>query len=311
VTGPVGSLLWVSAEMKRSNPVFIVGEARSGTSILYRTLQKHSSFRPSEVNLAETNIFVHLRRTFMFDQTYPETLRQFMLGDRRAYRDFLRSIGALRVVSALWVGPNYLLRDRADWLWYANLNHLLLRSYFFHAAAARGCRRLVEKTPTNTPNIAKLTRTFPRARLLYVHRHPVDVLGSYRRRAKADPDATWANLTPDDFCRTWLASTERVLAWLARGNENLRLVRYEAFTQDPDAEFERICAFLDEPFEREAVEERHPDLTRWRGDPLLWGPVVRQTRAWTDYVTAAEAEYLQQRLLPVMDALGYEPYPVS
>jgi hypothetical protein len=307
----LSSLLEISAEMKRSSPVFIVGEARSGTSILYRTLQKHSSFRPSEVNLAETNIFVHLRRTFMFDQTYPETLRQFMLGDRRAYRDFLRSIGALRVVSALWVGPNYLLRDRADWLWYANLNHLLLRSYFFHAAAARGCRRLVEKTPTNTPNIAKLTRTFPRARLLYVHRHPVDVLGSYRRRAKADPDATWANLTPDDFCRTWLASTERVLAWLARGNENLRLVRYEAFTQDPDAEFERICAFLDEPFEREAVEERHPDLTRWRGDPLLWGPVVRQTRAWTDYVTAAEAEYLQQRLLPVMDALGYEPYPVS
>ena len=297
--------------MKRSSPVFIVGEARSGTSILYRTLQKHSSFRPREVNLAETNIFAHLRRTFMFDQTYPETLRQFMLGDRRAYQEFLRSIGVPRVVSALWVGPNYLLRDRAAWLWYANLNHLLLRSYFFHATAARGCRRLVEKTPTNTPNLAKLTRTFPRARLLYVHRHPVDVLGSYRRRAKADPDATWANLTPDDFCRTWQASTERVLDWLARGNENLRLVRYEAFTQDPDTEFERICAFLDEPFEREAVEERHPDLTRWRGDPLLWGPVVRQTRAWTDNVTAAETEYLQQRLRPVMEALGYEPYPVS
>jgi len=297
--------------MKRSSPVFIVGEARSGTSILYRTLQKHSSFRPREVNLAETNIFAHLRRTFMFDQTYPETLRQFMLGDRRAYQEFLRSIGVPRVVSALWVGPNYLLRDRAAWLWYANLNHLLLRSYFFHATRARGCRRLVEKTPTNTPNLAKLTRTFPRARLLYVHRHPVDVLGSYRRRAKADPDATWANLTPDDFCRTWQASTERVLDWLARGNENLRLVRYEAFTQDPDTEFERICAFLDEPFEREAVEERHPDLTRWRGDPLLWGPVVRQTRAWTDNVTAAETEYLQQRLRPTMEALGYEPYPVS
>jgi len=305
-------LLEVSAEIKRSRPVFIVGEARSGTSILYRTLQKHSSFRPREVNLAETNIFAHLRRTFMFDHTYPETLRQFMLGDEGAYQDFLRSIGVLRVVSALWVGPNWLLRDRAAWLWYANLNHLVLRSYFFHAARARGCRRLVEKTPTNTPNIAKLTRTFPRARLLYVHRHPVDVLGSYRRRARADPNATWANLTPADFCRTWQASTERVLAWLAHGNKNLRLVRYEAFTQDPDDEFQRICAFLDEPFEREAVEERHPDLTRWRGDPLLWGPVVRRrTRTWTDHVTAAEAEYLQHRLRPVMDALGYDPYPVS
>jgi hypothetical protein len=211
-------------------------------------------------------------------------------------------------VSALWVGPNYLLRDRAAWLWYVNLNHLVLRSYFFHATRARGCRRLVEKTPTNTPNLAKLTRTFPRTRLLYVHRHPVDVLGSYRRRARADPNAIWANLTPDDFCQAWQASTERVLAWLASGNENLRLVRYEAFTQDPDVEFERICAFLDEPFEREAVEERHPDLTRWRGDPLLWGPVVRQTRTWADDVTAAEAEYVQQQLRPTMEALGYECY---
>jgi hypothetical protein len=302
------SLLEVSAAMKRSSPVFIVGEARSGTSILYRTLQKHSSFRPKQTNLAETNIFVHLRRTFMFNQEYPETLRQFMLGDMGRYQEFLRSIAVLRLVSALWVGPNYLLRDRVTWLWYANLNHLLLRSYFFHAAAARGCSRLVEKTPTNTPNIAKLARTFPRARFLYVHRHPVDVLGSYRRRAKADPNATWADLTPDDFCRTWQASTERALAWLASGNDNLRLVRYEAFTQDPDAEFERICGFLDEPFEPEAVEERHPDLTRWRGDPLLWGPVVRQTRSWTDHVTAAEAEYVQQRLRPTMEALGYECY---
>jgi len=43
----------------------------------------------------------------------------------------------------------------------------------------------------------------------------------------------------------------------------------------------------------------------------LWGPVVRQGKVWTDHVTAAEAEYLQHRLRPVMDALGYDPYPVS
>jgi hypothetical protein len=214
-------------------------------------------------------------------------------------------------VSALWVVPNYLLRDRAAWLWYANLNHLVLRSYFFHAAAARGCRRLVEKTPTNTSHLAKLTKTFPRARLLYVHRHPVDVFGSYRRRAEADPNATWANLAPAEFCETWQASTERVLAWLARGNDNLRLVRYDSFTENPAAEFQGICAFLGEPFEPEAVEERHPDLTRWRGDPLLWGPVVHRAKAWTRYVMAAEAGYLQRRLGSVMEALGYEPYPVS
>ena len=86
------SLLEISAEASAPARCSSSGEARSGTSILYRTLQKHSSFRPREINLAETNIFAHLRRTFMFDQTYPETLRQFMLGDEAAYQEFLRSI---------------------------------------------------------------------------------------------------------------------------------------------------------------------------------------------------------------------------
>lgn len=88
-------LLAISAEMKARSPVFIVGEARSGTSILYRTLQKHTSFRPREPNLVETEIFSHLRRTFMFSMSYPQPLIRFMLDDQGPYRDFLRSIRAL------------------------------------------------------------------------------------------------------------------------------------------------------------------------------------------------------------------------
>ena len=146
-------LLTISAEMKVSRPVFIVGEARSGTSILYRTLQKHSSFRPLRANLVETEIFSHLRRTFMFGPSYPGSLVRFMLDDEAAYREFLESIRIIRLISLLAVGVNFAFRDRSDVIWYANLNHLLLRTYFFHAARARGCRRLVEKTPTNSANI--------------------------------------------------------------------------------------------------------------------------------------------------------------
>jgi hypothetical protein len=85
----VRRLLAISATMKGSSPVFIVGEARSGTSILYRTLQRHSSFRPLRTNLVETEIFSHLRRTFLFGTTYPESLIRFMLDDEAVYRDFL------------------------------------------------------------------------------------------------------------------------------------------------------------------------------------------------------------------------------
>ncbi len=302
------SLLRISARMKQQSPVFIVGESRSGTSLLYRLLQQHPSFRPRRINLVETHILDQLRRTFMFRRGYPKTLTRFMLGDADAYEAFVRSIRVPRAVSALSAPLNLLVRDRVGWLWQANMGPLVLRSYFFHAMGARGCARLVEKTPTNTVHLDKLSAAFPKARLLYIHRHPVDVFSSYRRRALADPAADWAHLDVGDFCRRYEASTARVLAWSAKGHENIRRVRYEQFTRDVAAEFAAICTFLAEPFDRSAVEERHENPARWWGDPHLWGPVVASTKRWDEYMTPAEAFEIQRRLASVMGELDYEPY---
>lgn len=304
----MSQLLKISAKMKATRPVFIVGEARSGTSILYRTLQKHPSFRPLEPDLTETQIFSHLRRTFMFSSSYPKALSRFMLDDAGRYEQFLRSIRPIRVVSALSIGLNLMFRDRSELVWYGNLNHLLLRSYFFHAMRARGCRRLIEKTPTNTANLSRLERTFPRAQFLYVYRHPVDVFSSYRRRADDDQQATWAaGLTPEDFCTSYRTSTERVLGWVAE-RTNLRMVRYEAFTSHPEEELRGISDFLGEEFDREMVLERKPDLGRWRGDPLLWGEIVPYTKDWREHMDGAEADIIQTVLADLMRRLGYEPY---
>jgi hypothetical protein len=51
----------------------------------------------------------------------------------------------------------------------AGLGPAVLRSFVFHATRARGCRRSVEKTPTNAQHMENLTAACPHARLLYVH----------------------------------------------------------------------------------------------------------------------------------------------
>ncbi len=303
-------LLSISAEMKRSRPVFIVGEARSGTSILYRTLQKHPSFRPRTPNLVETEIFAHLRRTFMFRPGYPPPLVRFMLDDTDEYERFLSTIRAPKLVSALLVPANLALRDRSRALWYANLSHLVVRSYFFHATRARGCARLVEKTPTNTRRLGALTACFPRARLLYVHRHPVDVFGSYRRRAADDPDAAWAALDVEAFCRAFEASTSRALAWRDR-HDNLMMLSYRRFTESPERAFADVCGFLGEPADPAAVREDRPEPGRWAGDPHLWAEIVPVTKDWRDHVSREEVAIVQDRLRHLMTALGYDPYEAS
>lgn len=301
-------LIQISREMKNQSPVFIVGESRSGTSVLYRTLQKHTSFAPKTIDLTETEVFALLHRVFMFHARYPEQLLKFMLRDRDRWTGFLRSIRPCRVMNGILLPINLLIRRPPPWLWYANLHHLTLRSFLWHARAARRCPRLVEKTPTNTPHLQHLKRTFPHGRFLYVHRHPVDVFASYRRRAQNDPGAKWADIGVEDFCERYERSTSAVLSWVDAGADDLLMVSYESFTSDPETSFREICGFLDERFEQEALIERDPDSRRWRGDPLLWGPIVTTPGLWRDHVSQIEVNSIERRLARLMSRLGYAPY---
>jgi hypothetical protein len=302
--------LWaLSRAMARANPVFIIGEARSGTSILYRTLQKHSAFAPKRQSLVETELFAHLPRAFLFSRTYPESWIRFFLEDRQQWDLFLRSIRLPRVATAALAPVNYLRRDRWSWLFHAGLGPAVLRSFVFHATRARGCLRLVEKTPTNVRHLEKLTAAFPCARLLYIHRHPVDVYSSYRRRATVDPAGGWADLDVRTFAARWSASTAHVLSWLDSGKTNLLAVRYESFVEDPEATFLEVCAFLAEPFEAEAVDESQPDLRRWPVDPQLWGAIVPRTKVWWDHISTEDAAAVQFLTGSIMRRLGYQPYP--
>lgn len=296
-----------TADLTVTRPVFIIGEARSGTSLLYRTLQKHPSFRPRELNLAEADLLTHARRAILFSDGYPEPFIRFMLADRAAWRSFLRGTRVLRVASVMGFLPGRLWPD-STWPFHLGCGVPLVRAYLNHARRARGCRRLVEKTPTNTPHMAKLKAAFPDSRLLYVHRHPVDVYSSYRRRAQVDPDGGWAAIDVDEFCRRYQRSVTRVQRWLGSGHRDLLLVRYEGFVTDPATVFAEVCAFLDEPFAAEAVDERQPQPGRWRADPHLWAGIVARTKDWTDHLSPDEAALVQGRLATTMELLGHEPY---
>jgi hypothetical protein len=166
----------------------------------------------------------------------------------------------------------------------------------------------LEKTPTNAANLPRLAVAFPRARFLYIYRHPVDVFTSYRRRAAVDSQAGWAALSLPEFCRRYEAATARALGWQRAGHTNLQLVRYEALTMTPAEVFRDVCAFLEERFTPEALDEPAPDLNRWPVDPHLWGGIVPRTKRWQDYLNSDELMELQRRLASTMAALGYVPY---
>jgi len=288
-------------------PVFIVGAPRSGTSLLYRILQRHSAFKPSSLNLEETDIFQHIWRLPFVRGHRPTSLFNYMLCDENAYRAFVETIRPLRMLSAVLLIPNAVLRNGATWWWRSvNQSDLVLRAYFHFAKHARGCNRLVEKTTENWRFTDRLVGAFPRCRMLYLSRHPVEQFASYRRRLKDDPSARWAALSVSRFCSDYETSTQRVLRACEDGS-SLLVLRYEELTSQPEETFGRICEFVGVPVELEALHETNPEGIEWAPDPHLFADITATTKQWRDLMTPSEAAEIEKRLAPLMKTLGYTP----
>lgn len=308
-------LLDVSRRAERSSPVFIVGEARGGSTLLFRTLLKHPAFAPREENLQETSFAIQAPRAADFFDAPPRNLHRFLLGDDDEWEAFLSTIRPLRPWLRLHRRVARRRPEAAAPGRERGASALVARSFVFHAQRARGCRRLVEKTPEHVHHVERLLSWFPEARILYIHRHPVDVYSSYVRRGQVDPKAEWARIGVDAFCEKFRVHVRVALDAAARRPYAVLVLRYRALTLAPEDTFRRICAFLDEPFVPDAVRE--PDdpgprrWAHWEQSSHLYEGMKARTKDWRDYLSAEDADRLQRRLQPELGLLGYLPYDVG
>ncbi len=304
--GQLRGLLAISRRMKQAKPVFIVGEARSGTTILFRTLLKHPVFEPRVENLQESSFVVQAPQAGDFNHVSPRNLRRFMLDDERAWQRFLQSIRPIR----WWLGPAKRLGPSFGVRWAFAPSRLVARSFVFHARQARGCRRLLEKTPNHVNHVPRLLACFPEARILYIHRHPADVYSSYVRRSRVDPKADWARIGPHQFCRIYRRHTRRILKARHRWPEAVRLVRYGDFTAFPEIELESICGFLGIAYEPDVLSELDDprQWAHWERSRHLYDGIKMHTKNWRDYLGPDDAAFIQVQLKSEMETLGHDPY---
>ena len=290
----------------RSTPVFIVGDARSGTSLLYRSLQSHSAFTPRDgINLRESHAIELLDRIDPPDP--PNRLADFMTDERR-FGEFVDDIAHLRRRRE-FVRRKFPHPYQNRWVWIAAGDHLVVRRYFIAAAAARGAQRLVEKTPQNLQYVPHLRIAFPRAKFLYIVRHPVDTFSSYARRFQLDPEnSSWANLDPGSFCERWTTNTETALEMARHRSSPLLVLRYEDLTQRTEPTIRRVLGHVGEPFEEACLLSRGRGKKSWWIDPHLTGPVVDETKDWRDFVSTESAQKVERALAPGMKSLGYPSY---
>jgi len=179
--------------------------------------------------------------------------------------------------------------------------------------------RMLEKTPKNALRIRFMTRVFPEARFIYLYREPREVLNSMIEawlsgRFRTYPrlpgwgDPGWSLLLTPDWraingkplpeivAAQWAAATTGLLDDLtALPPERVTVVHYDAFTQDWGTEILRLCAWLgldwDQPTDTDLPNSRFtvsaPNSEKWRAraaeiEPMLerLAPTISRAKAF-------------------------------
>ena len=203
---------------------FIVGDPRSGTTLLRAILSSH----PQIVIPPETKFFAWFEPPDALDgwSTYLDRwftstswLNQSL--DTEAFR---RSIEAT---------------DRTT-------RSVFLTMLAMHAARA-GKPRVGEKTPNHILHAERIHRLFPSAKFIHARRDPRDVVASQLRMP-------WKKRSHLKCARQWrntICKAQRLEAFLPT---NLYTnVRYEALVTQPEVELRRICEFLGETYHEEML----------------------------------------------------------
>jgi hypothetical protein len=283
--------------MLSTEPFFIFGAPRSGTSLLSRMLDMH----PRLAVPFETHIFRHFGPLLPYYGDLSQApSRQSLIDDILAsptIRYFEPPLERERVLAAAAAPTFGVVVDAVMASW----------------AAQQGKARWGEKTPMHAFDWTLIGKSFPNARVIHLIRDGRDVAMSVKQ-ARHGPKTIYA--AAQQWSR-YLAQMRVIRASIAE--DSFLEVSYEDLVREPRRVLRTICRFLEEDFCDEMLRF-HERTTRHPTDPVneanLHRPVLAQNGGkWRGQMSAGDIRIVEAVAGWDLRALGYplvgEPCPLS
>ena len=266
-----------------SEPIFIVGAPRSGTSLLRGMLNRHPSIGLCD----ETYYFYYVySRCRAFGNLRDPANRQRVV-ERYLATQRIKRLGLDLAALA------EVLMDEGDS--YAAFFASLMRFY----AAAQGKTRYGEKTPQHALVAKTLCEWYPRCTLIHLIRDPRDVVASLLRMP-------WGHKSVLANARIWLQCT--LSAERCRHRHNYLQVQYERLVAEPEAELKHICRFLGEEFAPVMlVPTGGPRADKWWFHRAQSPLTTELVGSWRRQLTAQQVSLVEWVVSPYWRRFGYEP----
>ncbi len=276
-----------------SQPVFVVGGPRSGTTLLSAMLAAHSAFDcgPETHCLSRWSRLARSERARILEAAdWPRRATAFVtslsLGKQPIHPMYGLTVEDVR--SWLAARPPSLAA--------------MLESLTEQRATRNGAPRWVEKTPRHLEVPELIAETWPGARIVRIVRDPRDAAVSLTRVPFGTPSLL-TNLS-------LLARMNEAAAEFYRESPQAMTVRYEDLVSEPEQELRRICDHVGEAYEPGMLEDRSGATgvaaahEWWKGDAT--GPIDRsRSGRWAEEMPPEVQHYAALNMGDLLEEHGY------
>ncbi len=214
---------------RQVQPLFILGLARSGTSMLQVAYAQHPAMF-SIAKCRETHVFVRPQQPY--ENPVHKPTRVYLRG-----RPNLLALRKLKTEVEAQHGP-------------LSEDDLVALFFWFAATCVYPGQTPLEKTPAHLRRLDMIFRIFPQARVVVCSRDPLEVTASYRKRLaleKAEgqpPEKTaWLEKDVDQMIGVFELFTRLVRQARPKYGSRMFMAPYDWLVSQPEASLRDICTW--------------------------------------------------------------------
>jgi tetratricopeptide (TPR) repeat protein len=202
-----------------AQPIFIVGFPRSGTTMVEQTLSTHPRIAAGDELPTINELTGLIPRMLGSPLAYPEAFADLWLGDQIEALDNLRDY--------------YLQRARQM------------------GVLRKGAHWFTDKMPLNETHLGLIGLIFPKAPIIHLLRHPLDVVLSVYSNHLTH--GFYCAYDLESIARHYLLITDLVEHYRSQINLRYLPVRYEDIIADQEIHVRRMFSFIGVPFDRRCL----------------------------------------------------------
>ena len=291
--------------------VFVVGNSRSGTTMMGRILGKH----PSIYTFGELHFFGQLCAPPFSSKVDKKEIEKLASQLFCIQREGYRTHGNLR--RFLDEAQSFLERLTP----YPETQAALFEAFLYHVAAEKGRAVPCDQTPRNVFYIAEILQLYPKARIINMIRDPRDVLLSQKKKWKRrflggsdlpikETFRDWVNYHPITISYIWRTAVTAAEQFLQ--HERVTSIYFEELLAHPNATVEYLCDFVGITYTEAMLQVPQVGSSVAEDQPQQLGINPHRAHSWQNRELSSVEIYLNQKInAALMKKHNYSPVSIQ